>query len=263
MASPVRAQTADENPDRDTFTIGAGGAITPSYDGSDDYKFTPIAAIRGKVSGFSFTTVGPQLFVDVIPDRASDALNFQLGPVAGVRFDRTRKIRDPQVKRLGKFGTPIELGGYVGLSKTGLITSDYDTLSASVAYVHDVAGKHDSYVITPSVSYGTPLSKAIYVGISASANYVGSKYAQRYFGITPEGAVASGLPTYNLDHGWKDVSFGALANYALSGDLRRGFSVFAIGNYSRLMGDFKRSPIVSVAGRPGQWFGGLGLAYTF
>lgn len=263
MASPVLAQTTDANPDRDTFTIGAGGAITPSYEGSDEYKFTPIAAVRGKVSGFSFTTVGPQLFVDVIPDRTSDELNFQLGPVGGVRFDRTRKIRDPQVERLGKFGTPIELGGYVGLSKTGLITSDYDTLSASVAYVHDVNNKHDSYVITPSVNYGTPLSKAMYIGISASANYVGSKYAQRYFGVTPAGALASGLPGYKLDKGWKDVNFGALANYALSGDLRHGVSVFAVGNYSRLLGDFKRSPIVSIAGKPGQWFGGLGLAYTF
>jgi MipA family protein len=63
-----------------------------------------------------------------------------------------------------------------------------------------------------------------------------------------------------LQAGFKDINFGALANVSLTGDLLGGLSVFAIGNYSKLLGDFGRSPIVRDRN---QWFGGLGLAYTF
>ena len=268
MATPLYAQNdtaqsgaADRN--KDSLTIGVGGAITPSYDGSDDYRFIPIAAIRSKVSGFGFTTVGTQLFVDVIPDQSENGVDFQLGPVAGIRLDRTRQIKDVQVRALGELNTPIELGGYVGIAKTGVITSDYDTLSASVVYVHDVTNAHDSYIIAPSINYGTPLNKAVYIGVSASANYVGSKYAQTYFGVTPASSLASGLATYSADKGFKNFSLGLIGNYALSGDLRHGVSIFGVGNYERLLGDFKRSPIVSIAGDANQWFGGIGLAYTF
>jgi MipA family protein len=262
-AQDAPAQAAGIDPNKDTLTIGIGGAIAPSYDGSDTYRFLPIAAIRGTVSGISFTTLGTQLFVDVIPDNSENGLDFQFGPVAGIRLDRTRQIKDAQVRALGELDTAVELGGYVGIAKTGVITSAYDTVSASVAYVHDVAGAHDSYVITPTINYGTPLSQAMYVGVSASADYVGDKYAQSYFGVTPAGALASGLAPYAPRKGLKDVSFVLLGNYALSGDLRHGMSVFAIGNYARLLGDFKRSPVVADAGNANQWFGGIGLAYTF
>jgi MipA family protein len=262
-AQDAPAQDAVIDRNKDTLMIGIGGAIAPSYDGSDNYRFLPIAAIRGKVSGIGFTTLGTQLFVDVIPDNSENGLDFQFGPVAGIRLDRTRQIKDAQVRALGELDTPVELGGYVGIAKTGVITSAYDTVSASVAYVHDVAGAHDSYIITPTITYGTPLNQAMYIGVTASADYVGHKYAQSYFGVTPAGSLASGLAPYSPGKGLKDVSFGLLGNYALSGDLRRGMSVFAIGNYARLMGDFKRSPVVADAGNANQWFGGIGLAYTF
>jgi len=39
-------------------------------------------------------------------------------------------------------------------------------------------------------------------------------------------------------------------------------SIFGVGQYSRLVGDFKRSPIVSERGSANQWTGAFGLAYT-
>ena len=77
---------------------------------------------------------------------------------------------------------------------------------------------------------------------------------------SPTQSTDSGLGIYSPGKGWKDVNFSALANYSITGDLRHGLSVFAIGNYERLLGDFGRSPVVR---DKGQWFGGLGLAYTF
>ena len=58
-------------------------------------------------------------------------------------------------------------------------------------------------------------------------------------------------------------SLTALATHALGRDARRGWSVFALGGWSRITGKFARSPIVSVAGDANQFrlIGGLG--YTF
>ena len=51
-ATPALAQDANALPDpnqpRDTVTIGAGAAYIPDYEGSDDYKIIPAAAVYSK-----------------------------------------------------------------------------------------------------------------------------------------------------------------------------------------------------------------------
>lgn len=263
LPAAARAQDAPADADRDTVTIGLGAAVVPTYEGSDNSRLIPAAVARGSVSGFDFTLAGTNLYVDLVREPA-DAVDFSFGPVVGVNLNRTsRKVGDARVRALGKLDTAVELGGYVGIGKTGVITSAYDTLSFSIAYQRDVAGAHDSYVITPSLSYGTPLSTRTYVGLSLSSEYVGDKYADYYFSISPAAALASGLPAYRARGGFKDASISLLGAQSLSGDLRHGWGLFGIVSYSRLLGDFRDSPTVSVAGSPNQWFGALGVNYTF
>lgn len=268
FSCPAWAQPANADPDprRDSITIGAGAAYNPSYIGSDNYTVTPIGVLRGNISGIEFASRGPQLAVDVIPDSdAKSGVNFALGPVAGVRFDRSSRIRDARVAALGDFDVAVEVGGFVGVSKTGIITSPFDKLSAQVAYVRDVGNVHDSYIITPSIDYGTPLpSRQTYVGVSVVMNIVGDRYAQTYFDVSTAGALASGLAPYATNGGGvRDIELGLIVSQSLSGDIRRGASLIFIGNYSRLLGEFKRSPIVRTAGDADQFFLGAGLAYTF
>ena len=75
--------------------------------------------------------------------------------------------------------------------------------------------------------------------------------------------MASGLPAYSIDSGWKSWSVALLGDMALTGDLTGGLQLVATASYRRMLGDFADSPIVSVAGSRDQWFGALGLAYTF
>jgi MipA family protein len=259
-STPALAQDADTG--RDTITVGGGAAVVSRYEGADDYRIVPAGAIRGKVSGISFITLGTALLVDLIPSGDGPGTNFSLGPMAHLTLNRSsiKGTRDPQIAALGRIPVALEIGGHAGITRTGLITSDYDSLNLDVAVSHDVTGIHNSLIVTPSITYGTPLSRKVYVGLTASANHVGSGYARTYFGVTPTQSLASGLPAYALGNGFKDVNFGVLGNLSLTGDLRRGLSVFAIGNYSKLIGDFGRSPVVR---EPNQWFGALGLAYTF
>ena len=54
-----------------------------------------------------------------------------------------------------------------------------------------------------------------------------------------------------------------LGPHALTGDLTKGLTAVAVVGYYRMLGDFKRSPIVAEAGSADQFIAGLGLTYTF
>jgi outer membrane scaffolding protein for murein synthesis (MipA/OmpV family) len=251
--------------DKDTVTVGIGGAYFPDYEGSKTYRFTPAPVAIGSVKGFAFSVVGNRASLDVIPNRPGQTVDLQLGPVGVVNFDRSSlsSIDDPRIRALGKRGTAIELGGYVGIGKTGVITSPYDKVSVSVSYRKGVSGGHRSDIWEPQFTYLTPLSTKAAVGLYASAEHVGQGYADSYFSITPTQALASGLPTYNAHSGWKSYSVGGFVTYSLTGNLLHGFKVLAGGSYSRELGDFSYSPVTRIAGSPSQWLGALGLAYTF
>jgi MipA family protein len=260
---PAHAQEAE---DHSSLTIGVGAAYIPSYDGSDDYIVTPVVAARGKVNDFAFWTRGSSLYIDAIPNTDPNGWDIEAGPAANLNLTRTRRIKDPQVRALGKLDTAIEVGGFVGIGKTGLITSDYDNLSFRVSWMKDVGGAHKSYVITPAVEYMTPLSATTFVGFGASADYVGKGYGRYYYDIDTAGSLASGLPVYTgagEGSGFKKVSTNLIVGKSLSGDLRKGWAVFALGGYQKLLGDYKRSPIVAIAGSSNQWVGAVGIGYTF
>jgi outer membrane scaffolding protein for murein synthesis (MipA/OmpV family) len=266
-ASPAVAQDAEPLPSPeqirsgDSFTIGLGAGLAPDYEGSNDYRLIPGGAIRGKVSGLSFSTRGTYLYVDAV-SLDSGNVDFDIGPIVGVRLNRTGKIKDDFVDRLPGRKTAVEVGGFAGVSFKAL-TNPYDRLGLRLDVVKDVANAHESTVFTPNLEFSTPLSRTLFVGASLSADLVSDRYADYYFSISPAEAGVSGLPAFDADGGMKNWKIGLLANQSLSGDLRRGWSLFAIANHSRLLGDFKRSPIVSQRGSASQWFGAAGLAYSF
>lgn len=267
-AAPTEAtteQTAAAQEGRARLSIGGGIAWIPDYEGSDDSRITPIPAANGTVAGMSFTVLGNRASLDVIPDVAGPGWNFQLGPVAVLNLNRTNRdaIEDPRVRALGEIDTAVEVGGYIGIGKTGLITSDYDTLSVSLSYRHDVTKIHKSGIFTPSINYTTPLSTKALVGFFASAEIVEDRYARTYFGVTPTGSVASGLPVFTPKGGQKDINFGGMFTYALTGDLTKGLALVTGFNYRKLVGDFADSPLVSIAGSRHQWTAGAGIALTF
>jgi outer membrane scaffolding protein for murein synthesis (MipA/OmpV family) len=258
------AQTVDPAvPDGDRITIGLGAAMVPSYEGSDNMVLAPAPAVIGRISGINFTLRGNRAWADVIPTPGGPGWDFQLGPLVSINFNRNSRIQDRQVAALGKVGKAVEAGGYIGIGRQGVITSDYDKFSLSVGYVHDVGTVHRSYVVTPSLDYSTPLSTTAFVGINLSADYKGQGYASTYFDVSSAGSVASGLPVYTAEKGWKDWSLGAVGMVSLTGDLTGGLQLAGGVNYKRLLNDAGASPVTSIAGSRDQWAGFLGLAYTF
>jgi outer membrane scaffolding protein for murein synthesis (MipA/OmpV family) len=271
LSAPALAQspptsstpTPEEIAKRDSFTLAGGVALSPDYVGSNDYRLIPAAAVRGKLSGISFSTKGLYLYVDAIPHGA-DKMDFNLGPIVGARLNRTRHIKDDIVDLLPRRKTAIEVGGFAGVSFHG-VTNPYDTLALHLDVLHDVANAHKSTTFSPNVDFSTPLSRTTYASASVGAEFVSNRFADYYFSISPLDSLATGgvLPVFDADGGMKNWKASLLVNQSLSGDLLHGFSLFGTVNYSRLVGDFKRSPIVSQRGSPNQWLLAGGLAYTW
>ena len=247
---------------KDMVTVGIGGAFVPDYEGSDDYRLIPAGAIRGKVSGYSFTTRGTYFYFDAIAHRGASSMDFNLGPIAGVRLNRKGHIEDNLVKLLPHRNMAIEVGGFAGVSFHG-VTNPYDTVGLRLDVLHDVANAHKSTTVSPNLEFSTPLSRSTYASANVGAEFVSNKFADYYFSISPSESLQSGLPVFNADGGMKDWKAGLLLNQSITGDLLHGFSIFGTGQYSRLVGDFRRSPIVSDRGSASQWLGAAGVAYTW
>jgi len=262
-APPAVAEAAEEGKAR--LSIGAGVAYFPDYEGSNEHTWSPIPAIQGTIGGMSITLLANRVSLDLVPNATGPGWDFQLGPVAVVNLNRSKlsAIEDPRIKALGEVDTALEVGGFVGIGRTGVITSDYDKLSVTLSYRHDVTGIHKAGVWTPAINYMTPLSTKTLVGLFATAEIVEDDYARTYFGVTPAGSVASGLPVFTPKGGQKNIAMGGMFTVALTGDLTKGLALVTGFSYSKLLGDFAESPLVSIAGSRHQWTGGAGLALTF
>jgi outer membrane scaffolding protein for murein synthesis (MipA/OmpV family) len=245
LAAPAFAQdagappapTAPEQLDtgRDNVTIGAGAVYTPDYEGADHSGFSVAPVVIGSVSGFNFQLIGNRASIDLIPNKPGPNWDIQAGPIAVLDLNRSALsyIDDPRVRALGKRDRSLEVGGFVGIGKTGVITSQYDQLSVSLSYRKGVTGAQRGAIWSPTINYMTPVSRKAAVGLFASAEHADRNYGRAYFDIDA------------------------------AGSLLHGFKLLAGGSYKRMLNDFADSPIVSIAGSRDQWMGGAGVAYTF
>lgn len=266
-SAPAFAQE-DQEPvesvlDGDYLTVGVGAAYVPTYRGSDDYAVSPVPLVKGKFKGIDINPRVGGVALDFIPDDRDSGIGFSLGPVASVSFNRARRIKDPVVRAAGKLDTAIEAGVTAGVSAYKLL-NDYDSLTLSADVKWDVAGAYKGMVVSPVISYMTPLSKASFAVLALSARHVDDNFARYYYSVTPGQSAASGLPLYNAKGGWDSANLSLLGGYDLSGDLRDGgFSVFGAANYSRMLNDGKDTPFTSIRGSANQWVVAAGVAYTF
>jgi outer membrane scaffolding protein for murein synthesis (MipA/OmpV family) len=273
LCVPVFAQDSEapaaEMPNRSVFTgdwltVGLGAGYRPSYDGSDQYVLFPAPLAQGSVGGFDFGARGPGLYVDLIADGNSGKdVKFLAGPLLRFRMDRNNDIKDPVVRLLGKKDVAVEVGATAGVSFSNIL-HPFDTVTISSDIQWDVAGAHKGRIISPSISYATPLSMAIFTMFSLSATHVDSHYADTYFSVDQAGSIASGLPVFAAKGGWKSYGASLLGAVDLSGNARDGgWGIYGLINYSRLINDAAQSPVTSLRGDASQWFMAGGVSYTF
>lgn len=275
IATPAFAQEAGDSEttapayegtvfDGDWVSIGAGAFYGPSYDGSDDYEFTPVPIIQGNLGGIGINPRPAGLALDFLPD-ADGEVAFNLGVAAKVNGNRASRVKDPVVEQYGELDTAIEVGPSVGVKFPALL-NPYDSLSFNVDVLWDVAGAHKGMTVNPVVTYFTPLSRGIAVSLSASARHVDDKYADYYFSVPLDLTipVADRLPAFTAKGGFDKLGLTAFSAFDLDGDVTNGgLALIVIGGWSHLLGDAKDSPFTSVRGSATQWMIGGGVGYTF
>ncbi len=247
----------------DFLIVGIGGALVPSYDGSDDYVFTPLPLLQGSIRGVGISPRPAGIALDLIDDRGAEGMSVSLGPVVRLRSSRASQVEDSVVELLPKLDRAIEVGTAAGIAFPAVL-NPYDSVSLSADLRWDIAGAHGGMTFSPSISYTTPLSRGIAAILSVGGEYAGDRFMDYYYTVSPESAAITGLPVYEASAGFRSIGATMLLGFDLNGDLTDGgFSLFALGGYSEMLGDARATPFTSIRGSAGQWTGGLGLAYAF
>lgn len=257
LPSVAAAQQAPDNtgPEnagpRNTVLVAGGIAAVPRFEGGDSYQPIPLAILRANWEYRYIAIEGPAVRANIVNSPAIEA-----GPLLGIVLDRSGELGSDAVERLGTIKVAAELGAFAAYNFNLSSTS---RLRLGLDASHDVTGVHDGWQARASLGYSIAPAQRLRLNAIATATFADGNYARTYFGITPTGSFASGLPAFTPDGGLKDIGVAMTASYSLS----QRWSLTAIGSYRRLVGDFADSPIVSREGSPNQLFGGLGLGYAF
>ena len=92
-----------------------------------------------------------------------------------------------------------------------------------------------------------------------SSSWADSDYMEKFYGITPEQSLASGLPEFVPSSGIMDAS----VQFGINQQLSSKWAAIIYTNYTLLFSDAAQSPIVEQAGSPNQFIGGVFAVYSF
>jgi outer membrane scaffolding protein for murein synthesis (MipA/OmpV family) len=92
-----------------------------------------------------------------------------------------------------------------------------------------------------------------------STIWADKNYTQTYFGVTPTGAAASGLPVYTAKSGLENIELSSGLFYRAS----ERWSMIGFFNYQRLLDSAADSPIVRQVGSANQFRLGFAILRTF
>jgi outer membrane protein len=222
---------------QDHVVLGAGIAVTPDYQGSDNYRLMPIPVIDIK-EGRLFANLRNGIGVEPI-DTEHVTVGASLVFIPGYR----RRDVPAGVDKLssgvgGRIFANLRAGGAV----------------ATLGVVKGISGGTEGLVADASLSYPFALSPSFTLTPTLGTSWANRRHNDRYFGITSTEAMASGLPAFAAGAGFKDVSAALTASYRVSDRL----TLSATGSVTSLLGAVKDSPIVMKKTQP---FGLLTLTY--
>ncbi|MBT9501171.1 MAG: MipA/OmpV family protein [Burkholderiaceae bacterium] len=236
------------------YVLGAQISSQPEYAGAPNNKshLSPLWALQygrwrisssgaGQVMGFGEEVQGPGASTDLVK---SDALRLGLA----LRVDSGRSSKD-SVRLQGLPDVPrtlrARLFGSYALAPEWL---------ASAAWSQDLLGREGGGILNLDIGYRLRQTRHTEWTAGAGITAGTARNHQSYFGITPAGSVASGLPVFSPGAGLRDVHAGVGFTHALSSR----WILFGSAGVSRLLSDAALSPLVHQ--RQGSSVG-LGLAY--
>lgn len=234
------------------FGVGAGS--TSQFSGAAQ-------SVVGVVPGLRYKFEGSERFVEWYgPLADANVLNsreWQFGPALNLRFGRS-DVDDAVVARLPDVDNTIE--GGIALSYTYVDPGPIPfRLRVGGLALVDLGDTFHGFDDTVYASLWMPLSRTMLLGLGTGASWASTSYTQAYYGVTPAGAQASGLPAYTPGSGMRQW----YAWPALVVQVAPSWFVGTAAFYQRLVGDAAASPIVQQRGDRNQWTYGIGLGYAW
>ncbi|MEI6160214.1 MAG: MipA/OmpV family protein [Roseococcus sp.] len=242
LAGPARAVEVATPREGLQLDLGAGPLLYPAYPGARIYRALPFPVISG---GY-----GPRVNFDVLDGlriTALEAAGFSLGPALRLRFGRRTADDRAQLHGLRSFPDTVEAGGFVAYER-GFFYAD-------ATLTQDVAQAHQGLALELRGLISLPMGP-VGVEFGPELRVVDRRFAQSFFGIDPQNALASGRPAYRASAGLERVGGIVSAEYRINPSLSlRGFVEWA-----RLEGSAARSPLVQ-SGAVGQVYAGIFLVW--
>ncbi|MDB5739768.1 MAG: hypothetical protein JWP16_808 [Alphaproteobacteria bacterium] len=228
---PALAQRAGE-PVRDwDITLGVAGAVHPTFEGSDRYRFSPLPLVTFKWRDtISFGEGGLSA--------AWHNKHLRIG--GGLTFDPGRKDHstggifesgDDRLKGLGTINAALGFRGFAEYRR--------GPLSVELSGTKFTGSQNSGILANLGLSLTLPLTQKLIFIPNVRATWADGTYTQTYFGVTAPQAAASIFPAFSAGAGIKDVRGGASLIYRLN----RHWFVGASAGVVRLMGPAALSPI--------------------
>lgn len=233
----------------DTYivTLSGTGAIEPRFPGSDKASgtFFPSLSYRRSDEPARFTSVDDGASISIIDDPT-----FRVGPV--FRFQSGRYLADDrQLLGLRKLNYDVESGLFL----------EYWPLTFIRARIEARHGFRDNsgFVGNVGVDLIAPIDRFTF-SIGPRLNFGDQRYLDRYFGVRPFEAAASGrVFPFRADGGLYSVGVLGAVTYTWN----ETWATTGFVGYNRLVNDAADSPIVTRIGSRDQVTVGAKISYSF
>jgi outer membrane protein len=235
------------------WTVGAGAAAAPDYEGSADYEAVPLWNLKAA------DLYHPQTYIQVLgPKLTSNFLasdNWRLG-LSGQFVPERDDVEDDKVDKLESTDSGLLLGPLIGYD---VMLSGKRVLGFELDPRFDV-GDEIGGLVTARVKYRAPFGNSSWAfNGNIESTYASGDYMNEFFTITPTDSARSGLKPFSADSGVKDVGANATVTYSFAS----GFSITGLASVTQLLGDASDSPVTDDEGSATQLLGGAILNYNF
>lgn len=225
--------------------VGVGAQIRPQFLGADDTKVAPLwdLDIARGTHEFAFEAPDYSFGLPIVSTGG-----FSFGPAANIA---SRRKNSDVGAPVGKVPTTLEAGAFASYELSNSTYLRAELLKGIGGHKGLVGAIGADQVWRDGDRYVFSVGPRLLVS--------DARYQRAYFGVTPDAALATGLPAYRPGGG----IYGVAAASGISYQFNPRWGLFGFARYERLVGDAAKSPIVRELGSRNQLSAGAGLNYTF
>ena len=230
--------------------VGAGLGSTTEYLGGKERVWGIAPGARVALEKNRFVEVyGPLADMNLL-----DSPSWEFGPAISYRFGRS-DVSDAAISALPEIRGGLEAGVFAGWHYVSVEGIPY-RVRFGVQLVTAVSGGATGANLTPYASLWFPLSPTLFVGLGGGFTWASESFMQQRFGVSADGAAASGLPQYSAGAGVRQYYAWPALLLRVSKEWYAGAGAF----WQRIAGDGAGSPVVR---EKDQITAGVGVGYSW